>query len=66
MVRRAGCDKKRGQVLIFDSFHKEFCSIAVVVLGKEKLGYNEMEAIAEGMNSVREDAGMRAQVLKRI
>lgn len=39
--------------------------MAVVGLGKEKLGYNEMEAIDEGMEAVRAGAGMGAQVLKR-
>lgn len=33
-------------------------------LGREKLGYNEMEAIDEGMEAVRAAAGMGAQLLK--
>ncbi|VEN59118.1 unnamed protein product [Callosobruchus maculatus] len=65
LVKRAGPDIKRGGARIFNNIDKEFWSIAVVGLGKEKMGYNELEAIDEGMEAVREAAGMGAQVLKR-
>lgn len=36
----------------------------MVGLGPEKAGYNEMEAIDEGMENVRVAAGIGAQVLR--
>ena len=40
-----------------------FGSVAVVGLGKEGIGYNELEAIDEGMECVRVAAGVGAKCL---
>lgn len=65
LVKSGGCELKRGQGKTFNNVDKEFWSIAMVGLGKEKLGYCEMEAIDEGLEAVREAAGMGAQLLKK-
>lgn len=39
--------------------------MAIVGLGKEGVGYNELEAIDEGMESVRVAAGVGAKCLQR-
>lgn len=49
---------------MFNNIDKEFWSVCCVGLGKEKLGYNETEAVDEGMEAVRYAAGMGAQLLK--
>ena len=64
-MKQAGNDISKGNARVFNNIDTEFWSVAVVGLGKEKLGYNEMEAIDEGMEAVRAGAGMGAQVLKR-
>lgn len=55
---------RKGSARIFNNVDQEFWSIAVVGLGREKLGYNEMEAIDEGMEAARAAAGKGAQLLK--
>lgn len=64
-IRRSGQEIRKGHARVFNNIDQEFWSITLVGLGKEKLGYNEMEAIDEGMESVRAAAGMGAQILKR-
>ncbi|CAH0552899.1 unnamed protein product [Brassicogethes aeneus] len=65
LVKKAGADIQKGKAKIFNNIDKEFWSVVVVGLGREKLGYNEMEAIDEGMESVRHGSGLGAQALKR-
>lgn len=56
---------KRGDVKVFNNVDKEVSCAALVGLGPEKLGYNEMEAIDEGLEAVRVAAGIGAQGLKQ-
>lgn len=63
--QRAGPELRKGGARIFNNMDREFWSVVVVGLGKENLGYNEMELIDEGMEAVRQGAGMGAQALKR-
>ncbi|CAH1374058.1 hypothetical protein MTP99_015434 [Tenebrio molitor] len=64
MVKKAGKTVKRGKARVFNNIDREFWAVAVVGLGPEKAGYNEMEAIDEGMENVRVAAGIGAQVLR--
>ncbi|XP_056643884.1 cytosol aminopeptidase-like [Diorhabda sublineata] len=64
LLKKAGSDIRKGQAKVFNNVDKEFWGVAVVGLGRENLGYNELEAIDEGMEAVREAAGMGAQLLK--
>lgn len=55
----------KGQVKVLNHADKEFSSVAIVGLGPEKTGYNEIEAIDEGMENVRIAAGAAAQSLRQ-
>lgn len=52
-----------GQEKTFTNFESEFRSISVVGLGKEGIGYNELEAIDEGMENARVAAAIGARKL---
>ncbi|XP_057666298.1 cytosol aminopeptidase-like [Diorhabda carinulata] len=67
LIKKAGTNLKitqKGHGKIFNNIDKEFWSLCVVGLGKENLGYNELEAIDEGLEAVRQAAGTGAQLLK--
>lgn len=65
LLKSAGPEVQKGSGRLFNNIDNEFWSVAVVGLGKEKLGYNEIEAIDEGMEAVRCGAGIGAQLLRR-
>lgn len=54
-----------GEKKIFSNIDCEFGSVAIVGLGKEGVGYNELEAIDEGMENVRVAAGIGAKNLQK-
>lgn len=56
---------KKGNAKVFNNVDKDVYAVALVGLGHEKLGYNEMEAIDEGLEAVRVAAGIGAQYLKK-
>ncbi|XP_022904848.1 cytosol aminopeptidase-like [Onthophagus taurus] len=63
LVKAAGGEIRRGGARVFNNIDNEFWSVAVVGLGNEKLGYNEQEAIDEGLEATRVAAGIGAQRL---
>lgn len=52
-----------GSSMLFNNIDVEYRSIAVVGLGKEGIGYNNLEAIEEGMENARVAAAIGANVL---
>lgn len=61
---RAGKTIKQGGIRVFNNVDREIWAVAVVGLGSDKAGYNEMEALDEGMENVRAAAGIGAQKLR--
>lgn len=49
VVQQTGLDGKVGKSKVFNGIDKEFGSVCVVGLGKEGIGFNELEALDEGM-----------------
>lgn len=49
MFFRTNLDGTLGKGKVFNNVDQEFRSIAVVGLGRDGVGYNELEAIDEGM-----------------
>lgn len=69
-LREAICAAKisgrLGRGMIFTNIDPEFPSIAIVGLGLEGVGFNELEMIDEGMENVRAAAGIGARSLQGI
>ncbi|XP_065156242.1 cytosol aminopeptidase-like [Atheta coriaria] len=65
LIKQSGASLHPGKGKAFNNIDNEFWAIAVVGLGKEKLGYNELEAIDEGMEAVRMAAGMGGVLLRK-
>lgn len=65
LVKAAGWSLRKGEGHVFNNLNKEFWSVAVVGLGPEKAGYNELEAIDEGLENARQAAARGAQLLKK-
>lgn len=64
-IHRAGKAIRKGRAKVFNNVDHEFWSVAVAGLGREKLGYNEMEAIDEGLEAVRVASGIGSQMLQQ-
>jgi len=64
MLKMAGCHMEVGFGKAFNNVDQEFWAVALVGLGRENAGYNELEAIDEGLESARQAAGIGAQLLK--
>ncbi|KAF2893566.1 hypothetical protein ILUMI_12595 [Ignelater luminosus] len=65
LVKSCQSEISKGKTKIFNNLDKEFWSVALVGLGREKQGYHELEAIDQGMESVRIASGIGAQKLKK-
>lgn len=55
---------KLGRGKIFSNLHYEYTCIAVVGVGLEGIGFNELEMLDEGMENVRTAAGIGARSLQ--
>jgi len=64
LVKKAGKAGGKGSLKVFNNVDREIWAVAIVNVGKEKAGYNELEAIDEGMENVRIAAGAGAQALR--
>lgn len=53
LTQRIGLDGSLGTSIVFHNIGTEFASIAVVGLGKEVAGYNQLETIEEGPENAR-------------
>lgn len=59
-------DGRLGRGKVFNNIDQEFTSVAVVGVGLEGIGFNELEMLDEGMENVRIAAGIGAQSLQRL
>lgn len=60
LCHRANMSGRLGKGKVFNNLDPEFRSVAVVGLGKEGIGYSELEAIDEGMENARVAAAVGA------
>ncbi|XP_050094173.1 cytosol aminopeptidase-like [Anopheles aquasalis] len=63
LIKECNLKGKLGSVKVFNNLDPEIGSVAVVGLGIEGAGYNELEAIDEGFENVRIAAGIGAKRL---
>ncbi|XP_037927413.1 cytosol aminopeptidase-like [Teleopsis dalmanni] len=64
LVREWNITGDVGKGKVFNNIDPEFRSIAVVGVGEQNVGFNEMEIIDEGMENVRIAAGVGARSLQ--
>ncbi|XP_030383356.1 cytosol aminopeptidase [Scaptodrosophila lebanonensis] len=64
LLRESGYTGALGKGKLFSNLDPEFRSVAVVGLGQEGAGYNELEMIDEGMENARVAAGVGARALQ--
>lgn len=64
LVRETQMRGDLGKGLVFVNVDAEFNSVAVVGLGQEGVGFNDMEMIDEGMENARVAAGVGARALQ--
>lgn len=65
LVRECNITGVLGKGKVFSNFDGEFSSVAVVGLGKEGIGYNELENLDEGMENARVAAAVGAIKLQQ-
>lgn len=63
LIQHSGIDGRLGTFRVFNNIAAEFASIAVVGLGKEGAGYNQLETIEEGLENARVAAAAGARLL---
>ncbi|KAH8297297.1 hypothetical protein KR044_010283 [Drosophila immigrans] len=64
LVRETGMKGDLGKGLVFMNVDSEFSAVAVVGLGQEGAGFNDLEMIDEGMENARVAAGVGARALQ--
>ncbi|ALC41007.1 S-Lap5 [Drosophila busckii] len=64
LVRETGMNGELGKGRVFTNVDAEFSMVAVVGLGQEGAGFNDMEMIDEGMENARVAAGVGARALQ--
>ncbi|KAH8384643.1 hypothetical protein KR093_003952 [Drosophila rubida] len=64
LVRETGMKGDLGKGLVFMNVDAEFSAVAVVGLGQEGAGFNDLEVIDEGMENARVAAGVGARALQ--
>ncbi|KAH8398232.1 hypothetical protein KR222_009066 [Zaprionus bogoriensis] len=64
LVRETGMKGDLGKGLVFMNVDAEFGAVAVVGLGQEGAGFNDLEVIDEGMENARVAAGVGARALQ--
>ena len=65
LIRESSMNGRLGKGKIFNNVDPEYGSIAVIGLGREAAGFNELEMIDEGMENVRVAAGVGARNLQQ-
>lgn len=65
MIKEFGMDGKLGTEKIINNVDNMYQAISIVGLGKEGVGYNELEAIDMGMENVRIGAAVGARSLQK-
>jgi cytosol aminopeptidase len=66
MIKAAKLDGRIGKSKVFNDFHEEYESVAVVGLGRDGAAYNLVEGIDQGMENVRIAAGKAALELREV
>ncbi|XP_062128011.1 cytosol aminopeptidase [Drosophila sulfurigaster albostrigata] len=64
LIRETGMRGDLGKGLVFMNVDAEFSAVAVVGLGQEGAGFNDLEVIDEGMENARVAAGVGARALQ--
>ncbi|XP_063708982.1 cytosol aminopeptidase-like [Culicoides brevitarsis] len=64
VVQQTGLSGKIGEARVFNGIDNEFGSVCVVGLGKEGVGYCEIESLDEGMENARVAAGVGTRKLR--
>lgn len=65
LIHESGLIGRLGKGKVFNNIDPEYRSVAVVGLGREGIGYNELEAIDEGMENARIAAAIGTRHLDR-
>lgn len=65
LVKEAGPEVRKGNARIFNNIEQDFWSIAVVGLGEQKVGLNEVECLDEDLENVRVAAAVGAKMLAK-
>lgn len=65
LIIKSGMTGQYGESRLFNSLDPEIKDVCIVGIGKEGLGFNELEALHEGMEHVRGAAGIGARLLDR-
>ncbi|TDG43719.1 hypothetical protein AWZ03_009847 [Drosophila navojoa] len=66
LIRETKINGQLGRGKVFNNIDPDFNSIAVVGLGLQGVGFNELEMLDEGMENVRVAAGIGAQSLQKL
>lgn len=64
LIRETKLSGKLGRGKVFNNVDQEYRSVAVIGLGREGIGFNELEMIDEGMENARVAAGVGARSLQ--
>ncbi|XP_055640892.1 cytosol aminopeptidase-like [Toxorhynchites rutilus septentrionalis] len=63
LIKESNLKGKIGSVKVFNNIDPDYGSVAVVGLGLEGLGYNELEQLDEGLENIRIASGVGAMCL---
>lgn len=64
LIKESGLTGKLGTGTVYTNVEPEYRAVAVVGLGREGAGFNELEMLDEGMENVRTAAGVGARKLQ--
>ncbi|EDW33485.1 GL15464 [Drosophila persimilis] len=66
LICQTKIDGRLGRGKVFNNIDPEYTAIAVVGVGLEGIGFNELEMLDEGMENVRKAAGIGARSLQEV
>ncbi|XP_001353776.3 cytosol aminopeptidase-like [Drosophila pseudoobscura] len=66
LICQTKIDGRLGRGKVFNNIDPEYSAIAVVGVGLEGIGFNELEMLDEGMENVRKAAGIGARSLQEV